>query len=784
MFPDNQNQNSYQDYGGGGSSHPNWVFIVIYLVLFFSIVGGGFFAVQKIRNKNVKQPGDINPQTEERKETSSSTNSALPDDLGTNTNHDAIDLASTSVQAENLAFGHFYKQIDDNFKPSQKSYTLPINIKVDVANYHDIARKINLDPYIDNLNKNGFAVLDNQFSAEANNFFDLYRFILRKDVPVVITSDFLIYYYQNNLKQVYKDIEQNAFYETLWNINKSFYDMALVRYKQKREAASPGNDPVLEGARMELAYFATALKLLMPQGEQVSHEANLNDATKFNEQEAENFYFTMPSYLTDDVDREVNLIRTAKENTKSPVMLFQKDYTSFMVPADYKHSAKLNNFYLATRWMNSLFPLYYRNEACPDCLLDYNDWNVNLIAASFITKDFSENQLIKNQWATIYKFISFFSGLRHELTYLHYQNVLSELFGADYEIENVFSFQNENREVNIKKIQESLSKYSFAGIEGGLSRDNPDDRKKLGMRILQQPYWPNDYIFEKLTGDDMSFLGTDIEINTMSSKNSRIKYRDRGFAMDILNITEGVKYKSPYFIENTNYARYDEKIDALRWEFGNFTGFTWNDNVYWSTLDIAKNLFNYNDNDMPVFMRNEAWKGGRSYDLFLSAWTNLHLSGDMLGNYNENQDAGLGDFGDVCNNKNYVEPNIKLMRELIARNNMLSGMLSSLSVTKKTNVAELRLRDVNKKFEGLVDISKKELSDTPLNYDDCKFLNNFVKLHIIEKYGDKVMMQSTNLLQERLDGVKILSVVYEKDGEKTIVFGPIFKYTERMSNIK
>lgn len=780
MFTDNNSKNKYYPEYGESSYKPSsrsGIFIFIYIFLFFSFLGGAYFFYNKLNKQDVIVEKPKNDKPEQLISTSSS--SKFPDDLGTKNDSGSSSSTIENIKAENLSFGHFYEKPGDNFVSSIESYTLPINVKVDVSNYHDVSRKINLDPYINDLNSNGFAMLDNQFSREANNFFDLYRYILNKDIPVVVTSDFLFYYYQNNLKQVFKDVEQNAFYENLWDINKAFYDIALMRYKIKKEKTDFGNDPVLEGARLELAYFATALSILMPTKEQISKEVNLNDVTKFNEQEAENFYFKMPDYLYDDVNKEVSLIRSAKEIEKSPVMLFQNDYNVFSVPDDYKKSAKLNNFYLATRWMNSVFPLYYIAEDCPDCLLDYNDWNINLIAASFITKDFSENQNIKNQWATIYKFISFFSGLRRELTYLHYQDVLSGLFGEDYSVEDIFSLENPDRKANAVAIQKSLLKYSFAGIEGGFARDSLNSKKELGMRILQKSYWPNDYIVSKLTGEDMLFQGDKKENITISGKNSRVKYRSNAFALDFLNIIQGVEYESPYFIENTSYYSYQDKINILRREIGDFTDFTWSDNVYWSTIDIAKNIFNYEDSEVPVYMRNVSWKGIKNYNLFLSSWVNLHLPGDVLSNYNEHQDGGLGSYGSsVCNSDNYVEPNVDFINDLIARNKMLSGMLGALNVTKKTNVAEVKLKEINRKFERLVEISKKELSNESLDYEDCKFLNNFVKLHVIESTGAKKMPSLDGFPNEKLNGVNILSVVYHKDDRKIIVFGPIFKHEE------
>ncbi|PIV52055.1 hypothetical protein COS18_00735, partial [Candidatus Falkowbacteria bacterium CG02_land_8_20_14_3_00_36_14] len=179
------------------------------------------------------------------------------------------------------------------------------------------------------------------------------------------------------------------------------------------------------GERLEAEFFAVALELLKPADKQMNSNINLVDETKFKEQEVDKYTITIPDYLINNVAKEVGLIRKANSKGKSPNFLYIMDYNQFKVPDEYKASAKLNNYYLASKWMNAVFPLYYQSIDCPDCLLDKDDWLINMVAASYIAKDFSNNQDFKNQWAKIYKIISFFSGLRYDFTYLHYNEILS-----------------------------------------------------------------------------------------------------------------------------------------------------------------------------------------------------------------------------------------------------------------------------------------------------------------------------------------------------------------------
>ncbi|MDD4819171.1 MAG: DUF3160 domain-containing protein, partial [Candidatus Colwellbacteria bacterium] len=161
------------------------------------------------------------------------------------------------VLVEYISFLDFYQKINDNFYFQGGGYSLPLNVKTEVANYYDLSRKLNIDSQIDSLNKNGFAIIDNPFSV--NNFYSIYDQLYKNEIPVLITSDFLIYYYQHILKKTFKDIEENIFYNNLWEINYSLYERARIRYEDNFRRVGNVNSRILEAQRLATAYFATSL---------------------------------------------------------------------------------------------------------------------------------------------------------------------------------------------------------------------------------------------------------------------------------------------------------------------------------------------------------------------------------------------------------------------------------------------------------------------------------------------------------------------------------------------
>jgi len=787
MFVD-KNWEKKQQHGDGYKkaedrlSPNNILFIILGFLLFAAFAGSILILVLKrpISTETSKN----NPSNQQDTQNIPAT-SSLPLDIGNGDgNGDGNGININDIKAEDLTFGLFYKEYKDDFKPTAASYGLPLNIKTDVLNYYDVSRKINLDPYIDDLNENGFSILKKSALDETDNFFDTYRYLSKNGIPLFITNDFIFYYYQNTLKNIFKEIEKNAFYENIWNINKSLLDKAVIRYRQRLDLIGNINDPVLEAERLEVAYFAVALKLLMPESGQINRKTDFVDVAKFNQQEADWFSFNIPNFLEADIEKEVKLIRESKGTVKSPILLYPVSYSTFSVPNNYKDNAKLNNFYLATKWFNSVFPLYYKSDACPDCLLDHDDWVINLGAASLISKDMYDNQELKNQWAVVYKIISFFNGLRSDLTYLHYNGALTELFGSGYDVESIFDENNSQREADFANIRDKIAEYDFLDIEGSMDRGDAGLKPWLGMRMLQQPFWPNDYLLNYLSGEELLIKGDkskDQSMTICSSKKVSASYRCRGFGLDIVNLFYPIRPDYDYFNVNTDYYNYDERHDELKKQINYFDVSTWNSNVYWMTLDISKKLAGYSRENMPVFMSKGGWEEENDFNTILGGWVNLHLDADILGIYEGTGEAGGLDMGHGCDMHNYIEPNIGFVEELIAKNNMLIDMFAALKITKKTNTASIELRELNGKFEQIVSIMKKELSGEAINDDDCAFIEDFSQHYIVEKDGGKnfSIKFDDGSINESINGIKPMSVIYKNGDKKILTVGPVFNYQEK-----
>ncbi len=753
--------------------------IVAAVIIAFVLVGLAASLIGKNKPKVPPPPPADEPIAQATKTPGFLPGGTLPD-LGSDERKNST---STLVQAEKLQFADFYQPLAIKLTPKLASATLPFNVKAEVSNYYNLARKIPLDKGLDSLNQNGFAVLANPF-AGADNFFAFYQKLAQKEIPLYLTGSFLLYYHQNVVKNTFKEIENLVFYKELWQVAKYFYETANRRYLSRRQKLGLSNDPVLEGERLETAFFATALELLKPKEGQINTKPDFSQ-NLFNQNEAYFYKFSLLPYLKDDVEREVQLILAANKTAKSPVLLYQFDYHQFRVPAEYQRQAKLNNFYLATKWFNSLFPLYYQAPDCENCLLDYNDWLRNFIAASFIVYDFSHSQKAKNQWARIYKVISYFRGLRQELTYLHYNNVFNRLWGPDYSVADVFSLPPEQFKKLIASTQPALAELPFSRLEGSFDRADPNVKPQLGMRILQDDYWPQNYILSQLiepyAGQALFAFSNKNKVFTACRPKKKAAFRCRGFGLDIINLVYPLadKLNDPYFKTNIAYQNYPAQMDFLRRQLKNFTDYTWQANVFWSNLHLIKNDLAAEQKPIQPYLTTSAWQQAK-VNRALAAWVNLQVNADLWQHAWQNR-QGLG-AGGKQSHYALIEPDLVLVNELIANTEMLRQMFKAIGVLSETDITYTTLTDHLEKLNKIKSIIAKETQGKELSLDDIDFIYTLATGQSVVKPGRKEIILSFPFTgqktRESIKGVKLLAVVNEFKGQLVIGVGAVSAYQE------
>lgn len=681
---------------------------------------------------------------------------------------------------EYLSFNDFYSLPEDILEnDSFNEYNLPINIKVDTDNYYEVSRKLNIDEGLDSLNNKAFAVIDNPWSEENLDFYAINRKLNEEGIPLYLSADFISYYYQNILKQSFKDVEEGVFYESLWNISESLYEQAKTRYEAHLALIGNVNNRILEGERLEAAFFAVSLELLKPQIAQVDIE-NKFDTGYFTPQDQRTFSFSVPAYLTDDVLRELDLIRDAKEISKSPVLLYDRDYENFIIPLEYKNNARLQNFYLAGAWLNSVFPLNYRDANCPDCLLDQDDWRINFTAASLISQDFANNQELKNEWARVYKTIFFFKGLRSSWSYVDYRDNLNSLFGENYDVTTLFAEENEDSDINMESLRQSLLQKENIAMQGALNLKTVDGYSRAGLQFLADFYWPNDFIFSSLSYPEVGlYLGENklAENNVTVCRILKNYQRCQGSSQDILSLIYP-DWQSEDFLENANYANYAEALNSLR--FLTESGIKNNLNNYWSSLFLWQSHLNSEIAILPNYLRSDAWRE-QGVISAAGAWIDMQLPLDTLKvNSINSQVSNLAASISVPDYA-WVEPNLSYFDHLLAYNEMILEMFKALGLDSRSSLAANRLSEASLQINSLRSIATKQAQGIALDSEDNKFIRDFASMYLIEESSTKTLLWHNKLgtkLKETLKIPRLIIVAHVVADKIVLAVGPVFNYLE------
>lgn len=735
------------------------------------IVGVGSWYFFSQRNKSTPTPPTETPEV------------VLPPNPTSSLPSEEENTNNSDFRAETLAFGSFYKSMSEPVDIKIPPVRLPLNVKADVSNYYTVARKLNLDNAVSSLNSNGFAVIPSPFPKTSDNFYGLYKELSQREVPLLVTSDFLLYYYQSSLKQIYKEIETSYFYDSLWKVNKQLFEVANGRYLDRQRKLGGSTDALLEAERLEAGYFATALALLTPKEGQVNSREDLNDTRFFAPSEKAKYQFSVPTYLTDDVNRELALIQAAAKVEKSPLLLYQRNYGEFKIPEDYTSSAKLKNVYLANQWQTTVFPLGYRQENCQDCTLDRDDWTINQIAAYLISEHLSANQSLKNEWAKVYKVISYFSGLRSGLTYLHYQTARQGIFG-NKTAEEIFS--GEATLDNLLKLQTEIEKVSFKTAEGAYRFDNDTERPLVGMRLLQPAYWSGYYLYNQLLFDT---VGAHPFTTTSQGKppsyftscyDGTVIYRCKGMGFDVIGTVTTDTPTTTYYRDNLNYQNYPRQRQRMQEELLSFNKGEWYINYFWTTLSIVKNFLSEHLTRLP-YTQTPAWQT-RQLNIALAAVTAADLSADQWQLNRGTADSTL-ETGSGADKFHYVEPQSQLSDELVANSSMIFNALVSLGVVTDSDPHFKELVDTLRKLR---DSARQELRGETLSAMQQQFIADLVRQYSVSKIGERKRSivfydektKRNKTLEQTVGPLDLLVLVYEQEGKKVLAVGPVWHYLE------
>jgi len=693
-----------------------------------------------------------------------------------------------------------------SISPSAPDYLLPLDLN-EVTNFGEVEATFYLtESQKQLLQENGFVVIP----WHGDDVVQPYKTLKERGIPIFVTSDTLLHLYHIQFNEILKRLEEEELFDELIDMSLAMMDRSMQDYQSFDDA------DLKEAARRNVAYFAVALSLLQTLTEGYDEEAVKQEIEQWNEEhpweEPKEFKplkkvdFTVPSYVVDEVNEEIENIEAHQGFKPSAIFNSQddcqcdlpgcycEDYSQYVPRGHYTRSEALKRYFKTMMWYGRMAFLLKGGD---DALITEEDARVATIQASLISAELPSVSLQAQQsnltscwdvWDRIYSVTSFFVGTADDLTPYEYLDAMEEVLGTDFDVNQL---ADDEILLNLKAELAQMRNPQIYGGSGVCVIYPPVTKEKLyeclastkGMRFMGQRFVPDSYMFQNLVFPAVGMYVGDDEPFTMGmTAIGPSRCFPRGLdvmavlgserAYEILDAEGDTEYRG----ENTSY---DKQLNELREEFAAFSEEDWNRNLYWSWLYSLKPLLEDFGQGYPAFMRTEAWQD-KELQTALASWTELRHDTILYAkqSYTPAATAMPPQPQPVVG---YVEPVPEFYNRMLSLTVMTREGLDKLGAL--SDEEESRLESLENILGKLITISRDELEGKELSEDDYEFIRNFGEeldsiIAGVEAKGKETTLvadvhtdvNSGQVLEEGLGYVDLALVAY-KVPEGSIILG-------------
>jgi DNA-binding beta-propeller fold protein YncE len=721
---------------------------------------------------------------------------ALSDHADRNNTPEAADNISL-VKFEKTDFAKYYSLQSLNITPNASQYVLPLQT-YQISNFASFSNKTSIDmDSVKLLEKNGFVVISNPFNKKEEYITRPYSDLKDNDVAIFITSDSLLHIYHIQFDETLRKIEEREFYDLIWNISQDMLKRSLESYNN-----TDGDLKV--ASKRNAAYFSTGLSLLQAKPEQVCQSQNDWECSDgfFKKEDMERYSFQVPSFVKDDVERELKLIDQHFGFSESPIFIYKEDYSQYVPRGHYTRSEKLKNYFKAFMWYGRMSMLLKGSDEIPqgttdpsnkDALISTKDARIQTIGAGLIVSQFNEN--VMHGWDRIYSVTSFYVGLSDDLGPYEYTDALNSVLGEKFK-------RTDLDENNTQKLKEILAQYRSTKIYGGtgacvisppftMEQANECLENTKGFRLMGQRFIPDSYMFTNLVGEYTDIYQGDKQPFTLVIDGAGRRVRGFPRGLDVMALLGSNRSRELLDkMNDSRYKEYDRQYDNLKNEFDSFNNSEWNKNLYWSWLFALKPLMEDHGKGYPTFMQTTAWKD-KELTTSLASWTELRH--DTILYAKQSYSMAAGSAYNPPKEKpaaGYVEPVPEFYNRLLALTRMTNKGLGEMNVLDESEKS--RLESLENILARLVEISSKELENSELTQDEYDFIKNigdslyFVTGDVEDKARKTTIIadvhtqgKTRQVLEEGTGYVDLIVVAYKlPDGRIQVGAGPVMSYYE------
>ncbi|OPY26665.1 MAG: hypothetical protein A4E28_02370 [Methanocella sp. PtaU1.Bin125] len=395
----------------------------------------------------------------------------------------------------------------------------------------------------------------------------------------------------------------------------------------------------------------------------------------------------IPSAARDLADEEIALIEAHQGFEESPIFGVTEDYSQYVPRGHYTRSEALKTYFRAMMWYGRIpFYLYKQTPGVKEPDVEHTRQAIMITLAL--------NGRAFELWKLVYDPTVFFVGETDDLSIYDYRGLVREVFGETVTLADL------NDDGRIVAFIEKAAKLRSPKIESTLVYEGQPYDITKGFRFMGQRFIPDSYMFQNLVHDKVYGRMFPAGLDVMAVLGSKRAY----------DILDGMG--------ETKFPDYQKQFDLLEAEFAALEADTWAQNLYWGWLYCLLALLNKKGDGYPAFMKSEAW-ADKELDTALGSWAELRHDTILYAKQSYTRKTSMPLEKDT---RGYVEPNPELYGRLAALAQMTYDGLKARG---------LLIGEFDPKLSGLHDlllrlkaIAEKELSGTPLDGDDYRYIKN------------------------------------------------------------
>lgn len=646
-------------------------------------------------------------------------------------------VSSQTLDPDSTAFAA-YKEVPVTLDPSLEPY----QVKPDFSNVINL-EQFHLTPVAKNVMiQNGFVVVP----RDDREFFSIYEGNRYMNVPNFITTDAMLHNYHLYFSYLLRNLEKKQLRGELAALTESMLSGSQDQYQELKDTAWEN------AAKRNVAFFAVGARLLDPQAE-------------------------IPSFVSQEVNSELQLIAEHNKITSSPVMnlgnedagleeALKEDYTQYIPRGHYTKSEDLKTYFQAMMWYGRLtFRASNEDETKSAALM------TRLLSSK---ADFE-------RWNRIYEPTNFFVGKSDDLGFTQYYQLMEKSFGGIPVLADLTG--DEAKWKAFRAGTKTLEPPAINSMPIFDETIQPDREKEIkGFRFMGQRFTLDASVFQRL-------IYREVQENHEGEQRMLPKGLDLPAVMgsrEAYSVLEGMG--------ETGYQKYPENMQKMQVYISKLDTPTRTQNLYWSWLYTLEPLTEPKGEGYPSFMQGQAWTR-KQLETYLGSWT--ELKHDTL-LYAKQVYAEMGGGEEPWDDRGYVEANPVVFARLAALTRMTIDGLESRELLNEGDRASLeRMEELNLKLKT---IAEKELANKPLEDEEYELIRSFggqLEHFWLEALKDEGVQSSSDVyenpaalvadvatdpngqvLEEGTGFINTIYVVVPVDGKLRIASGGVYSYYE------